>query len=898
MADSQITPAGRFVWWGWLMRHSLLISVGVLVLIAVTEYFSENAFDPSAFLMVCIASVTFIGGVQAGAISGVISFVYLVYFFQSSPSHDALSLQLVVVGLAILMLIGLVGFLRRRADQATEVRIDARAREVLLQSERHYQAELAEANRLRERALAEAELLHTLALVASGEDDLGKILASALDELTRLVRFSGGSIALVEGDALVICAAIGPFTSQALGERLPRSASRSWPLIDSGQPFLCNDLAAAGLRSTRADEGDFLRSYLAVPLVWRGQVFGLLEIDSIEAEAFQPTDVHLLQAIATALSGPIEMARRYTHQVQERHRMEQLAAERDAILRQIVDGVVLADPQGVITFYNAAAQRLYGTEVPQPHVQEATIDGSPYQPNDMPLLRAAQFHETVVDAEWRIRRPAGSEIIVQGSATPVVGEDGTRLGGVLVLRDVTTQRALEHQKDELFSALDHALDEAQAAQHRLAFLATVGTALVTAIDYEDSLAQVARRLVPDLADWCAIHTVEPGMVLHRQVLICAQGDERVQLEAALDGLTRSATMLYGPSAVIQSGRAELMTYGPNVIEAVAGDAALVEGLRRLRGCSMICVPLRVRGGLFGTITLARSAPNQRYALADLTLAEELARRAALVVENALLYREAQAAILTRDQFLSLASHELKTPLTALIGHTQLFQRRDTREQHLSERDRRTLSIIAGQAHRLNKLIGAMLDFSRLQSGHFGIEFACVDLNALICRVVEETQLATEHHTLHLVTVDEPLLIRGDVLRLEHVIQNLISNAIKYSPAADSIIVQVEQQQGSARVAVIDHGIGIPADALPQLFQRFYRAQNVVGNQIGGVGLGLYVVKEIVSLHGGSIEVTSREGEGSTFTVCLPLLDSEQRPVEVRESVHSAATNDHAFGGWE
>src|SRR5690606_38370156 len=184
--------------------------------------------------------------------------------------------------------------------------------------------------------------------------------------------------------------------------------------------------------------------------------------------------------------------------------------------------------------------------------------------------------------------------------------------------------------------------------------------------------------------------------------------------------------------------------------------------------------------------------------------------------------------------------------------------------------RRSTAVIAAQAQRLSTMINSLLDIARLEQGGLQLDVAPLDLSDLARRVVEEIQPTAERHTLLFETRAAPLMIVGDALRLEQVLQNLVINALKYSPAGGAVRVTVEQRDGLARVSVADEGIGIPADALPNLFQRFFRAGNAESQTIGGMGLGLYVVKEIVSLHGGTVAVESSEGRGSTFSICLPL----------------------------
>jgi signal transduction histidine kinase len=176
------------------------------------------------------------------------------------------------------------------------------------------------------------------------------------------------------------------------------------------------------------------------------------------------------------------------------------------------------------------------------------------------------------------------------------------------------------------------------------------------------------------------------------------------------------------------------------------------------------------------------------------------------------------------------------------------------------------------------MVAALLDISRLEQGKLTIERSPVDLCALVKRVVEEVQPGLTAHTVECVSPDESIMIEADELRLEQVLQNLISNAVKYSLTGGLVRVRVEQRGTIACIAVIDQGMGIPAEDIPHLFERFYRASNTDEQHVSGMGIGLYIVKEIVSLHNGNVEVESTVGSGSSFTVCLPFnQDSSQMP---------------------
>lgn len=235
-------------------------------------------------------------------------------------------------------------------------------------------------------------------------------------------------------------------------------------------------------------------------------------------------------------------------------------------------------------------------------------------------------------------------------------------------------------------------------------------------------------------------------------------------------------------------------------------------------------------------------------------------------------QEAEAAVQTRDQFLSIAAHEIKTPLTTLMINFQMAQRRQLREGEVNQRQRQQWEIVTEQMSRLRSLTDLVFDISRLDSGKLRIEHDMVDVTALVARVVAATQPTTECHTLVLEKAEMPLVVTGDALRLEQVLNNLLQNAIKYSPDGGAVTVRIHACDAEVWLSVRDDGIGIPASDLPRLYERFYRASNADPTHINGLGIGLYVANEIVALHGGRIQVTSVEGQGSCFTVQLPLCE--------------------------
>jgi PAS domain S-box-containing protein len=231
---------------------------------------------------------------------------------------------------------------------------------------------------------------------------------------------------------------------------------------------------------------------------------------------------------------------------------------------------------------------------------------------------------------------------------------------------------------------------------------------------------------------------------------------------------------------------------------------------------------------------------------------------------------AEQALREREAFMAIAAHELKAPLAAIVGYAQLLQRRIMHGDTLKSRDLRGLRTIVEQGQRLTDMVDLLLDSSRIEAGQLTIECAPLDLCALVRRVTQTVRETLKQRTLELHCPDMPLIVAGDMPRLEQVVQNLLQNAIKYSPAGGPVTVLLEQVDDQARILISDRGIGIPEAAREQIFERFYRANNVDPEHINGMGIGLYVVKDIVAQHGGQIEVASEVGAGSTFTVWLPL----------------------------
>ncbi len=537
--------------------------------------------------------------------------------------------------------------------------------------------------------------------------------------------------------------------------------------------------------------------------------------------------------------------------ITERRRTELALRESHNLLRAVMDStseaVFLKDLDGRYVLVNSAAARAIGRPIDQILGRTAAdllppVFASLNEQHDRITLGSG----TAQLFEEQMPGPHGPRVFLTSKA-PYCDEAGAVTGIIGISRDIT---------------------ERKRSEERLRFLTEAETAMSGSLDYATTAQTVLDLIVPGLADWCALYTVDRSGALLRSVAPQAAQPQPFDLLAPHPGASAHPIV------------AALRGAGPLLVPELSGDALDAWGLDEARradlaGCgprSALVLPLRARERVLGALALLSAG--RPYDEDDLRLTADLTRRAALALDNARLYRETQEAVRARDQFLSIAAHELKTPLTSLKGYVDLMVRRMDRGGAGDERERRALRVIGDQAQRLNRMITSLLDLTRIENGQLSIERAPLDLAALARRLVEEIRPTTDRHSLRLEGADAPVWVEGDELRLEQVLQNLIQNAIKYSPQGGDVGVLLERRGGRAALRVADQGVGIPTEALPLLFRRFYRAPNVERLLISGVGVGLFVVREIVTLHGGAIDVESVEGAGSAFTVTLPLREGE------------------------
>jgi PAS domain S-box-containing protein len=544
-----------------------------------------------------------------------------------------------------------------------------------------------------------------------------------------------------------------------------------------------------------------------------------------------------------------------------------LQARVQTLLNQLDVGVYRLTSDGALLEGNAAFLRLLGlgslTEIPASQTLE------PYfQPPDYAeLLTQLKQNGEVRDREIQLRCADGRTRWVKISKTFTRTNNVTIIDGLV--EDITQRKQAEAQ--------------AELEKQRSKFLAEASQLLTSSLDYRQVLTSIAHMAVPLFADWCFVDIVENTVVDFTKPVVAAANPAK---EALILQLRRryppSPDLPYGPTKVLQTGQPELVSDIPETIpQMIAQDEEHLNLLLQLRATSYMVVPMKVGERKLGTIAFASERPDRRYRQADLEMALELGHRAAIALDNARLYREAQQANQAKDEFLAIVSHELRNPLNSMLGWSQLLRKREFEDPTVN----RALDIIARNAKLQNKLIEDLLDVSRIIQNQLQISRQPVYLAPVIDAAIETAQPNAEAKAIRIVSNLDPSMgqVLGDAERLEQIVSNLLSNAIKFTPAGGQVEVRlaIEQERSPsspsthyAQITITDTGQGIRADFLPFIFERQADASKTRAQT--GLGLGLAIVRHLVELHDGTIYAISEgEGKGSTFTVQLPLLSHQE-----------------------
>lgn len=530
--------------------------------------------------------------------------------------------------------------------------------------------------------------------------------------------------------------------------------------------------------------------------------------------ATQDVDRHTLQFRTAILD--VTTRKRAEQALQRSHlelegriaeRTQELTASHNlvhAVFDSAEEFIYVKDADGRYLMINAAGARFIGKPVER-------IVGR----TDAELLpteaarQSLEHHRRVIETGARLEfESLIGQRWFQTVAGPYHDHNRKIIGAVGIARDITERRQRE------------------GAQ---AFLNEASAVLSASLDYETTLWSLARAAVPHLADACVVDVV--------------QEDGSIRRLATAGDLGPGGAGTFACEVVIRTGQPEFEE-------------------------SVMCVPLIVRGETMGSIGLMLQRTDRRYNLFDLALAEDLADRAAIAVDNATLFMKEQEANRLKDEFLAIVSHELRTPLMPILG--AIYKLRSTRPE---DQDlRAALDMIERNAKAQARIVEDLLDISRITTGKLEFNRRPTDLLSIIESAIEVVRPAAEALGIQLNTkLEKPThRIWCDRDRMQQVIWNLLSNAIKFTPQGGAVEIRLENRNNGARVRISDTGVGINNDFLPHVFERFRQADSFTTRMRGGLGLGLSIVRYIVERHGGSVRAESGgEGKGASFIVDLP-----------------------------
>lgn len=714
-------------------------------------------------------------------------------------------------------------------------------------------------------SVSKLDRLAGIARIVSAELELDKVVQAITDAATELTGAQFGAffynVVNEAGESYMLYTIAG----------VPREAFSKFPMPRNTDIFAPTFAGAGTVRSANIQKDPRygkaapyygmpaghlpVVSYLAVPVITReGDVLGGLFFGHAQEGVFSESEERLAEALAAQAAVAIDNARLYKTLNEDRARYA--ASERR--YRSLVlatpsrQSISIVDGQGLIEEDSPSWRELTGQTFEQMRGR-GWLDAIAEADRDR-VTRAwdeAIASQTMFDQQYRLLMADGSYRWFASRAVPVYDTDGDAKEWIGTTSDIHDSRVTEEARR---------------------FLAKATELFASTLDYEKTLATLTSLAVPALADWCAVDMADETHPPHRRLAVAHVDPAKTEYAWELYRKYPSDPETDQVALVMRTGQSQLVTTVPEgMFEAMVKDEEQLRIVRELGLWSWMIVPLCSRGRVLGAVTFASSDSRRRFTEVDLQQAEEFASRASVAIDNALLYRDAQAANRAKDEFLATLSHELRTPMTSILGWARLLSMGMTPEE-----SRDAVDAIEKSAQVQAQLIDDILDVSRIISGKLRVNPEPVDL-----RTVAQAALATVHPAaqakgIEILTSFPPTVpaVAADEGRLQQVIWNLLSNAIKFTPKGGAVTLRIGVVGSLLRLTVHDTGEGISPEFLPHVFEAFRQADSSTTRVHGGIGLGLAIVRYIVELHGGRVSVESGgAGKGTTFNADLPVIES-------------------------
>ena len=554
------------------------------------------------------------------------------------------------------------------------------------------------------------------------------------------------------------------------------------------------------------------------------------------------------------------------------------------LIATTTDGVVVADKKGHIQVYNPACERMFGYSVEE-------VAGKNVQ-----MLLAARYRAKRGRYESGHGVAGANRIFGPGQQTVGLRKDGSTFPIYLsvgkglsegrevyigIIHDLSERerwegRLIERERRlrSLLSAslgmqsvpslppdCPISLDEQKLAERKLRLIVEVGEVLATTLEFEDTLTNIARLVVANLADLCVLNLIDEDGVARRARVFCRDPEKNWVCDALMR-MPPGREQIRIAQSVLDSRRPVLITdVTPGLIESWAASDEHLAALEAVAPKSAIIAPLLVHGKLLGALALMSSDTSHPYGPEDLRVAQAVAGRSAFFLENARNYREARQAAKARDDMFRIVAHDLRNPLTIIQALAGTLRRRG-KECEVADQ-------ILDATCRMNRLIQDLIDVTRLEAGTLPLNLERLDVDEICSEVLNSQKTLASAASLEISLTEDPHIpaIWADRDRIRQVFENLIGNAIKFTQPGGRIELRASAREGDVLFSVADTGCGIRWDQLTHVFDLFWQARGEDAKR--GAGLGLPIVKGIVEAHGGRVWAESVPGQGTTFFFTVP-----------------------------
>ena len=759
-------------------------------------------------------------------------------------------------------------------------------------------------------ALRESEILREFAELLTSSLDLNHILQVLVKRTTEVCQVERCAVWLLNDTRNLLRPATYHLSSQQLNRQIIMAADHIWnmsslPFVDPVIQRLFNENGMLFLEDLTIEpsmhsvaETFLVRSILLFALVREGRPVGMLTLDEPgKLRTFSPEQLQLARAISQQAAMAIDNARL----LQEAQQAAKLATERantlDAIFHAMTEGISVLDLEGHILMRNNTAASFLGkdrfikdqlAEVLNLH-STYTVQGQPITEDDFPVTRALRG-ERIRGERFVTTRADGNERILEVNIAPLFDATKMQIGVVSAFRDVTEQIRSEQRIRQALDTLLHVAEAVSGITEVKAVLQSVLERTLVTLNCDRGVVQLydeEHHCFTPLFSIGFSDETEQQWLEDQNVWLHTLSDQNHSFQEQL--LAGNATLI----------NADQCPHQPNPFDHLMILAAPILHNTRLQGIISLDRSVYPRQDYSFQSPNHRQSVQNEFTLWDIAVTEGIAQMAGLAVDQALWQQEAiharasesamREANALKDEFLAITAHEFRTPLTVILAQSQLVTRiikrlsKQAADAGITKLPQviENLSVIEDQTHQLTNIVSTFLEVTRLNRGELTLHMEEVDLSALAQQVVLRYSTLSKEYSIgcFIETAEKPYLVMGDSARLQQIIANLVENAIKYSLPGGTIKVSLRsyssyEGKATIEVCVEDDGIGIPKDAQPRLFERFYRAPNIERSNTKGIGLGLYIVAQLLKLQEGSIyvESTGIPGEGSRFIFILPALE--------------------------